>query len=294
MSKTPVEGSAEPGTCAQWRNQSRSGSAPVPCHGQLLSCVSSVFCILLRLREIIVHRQDRLMGKDKTLQLKRREEKKHTFWPSIKYILSSCSEGGGSGWVLTIQTMNTMKSRRNTGEISLRRRLWWEARIGTNMHTSRTHAESPAPAHASAIMSEDPNWEWDRLSSPLKYLSVYFAVSTRVADLHKSSFTWEEVRTVCDSWKLGNAVNILEESSSESSTIKLLSVMAVAIKSLWAAWKLLCSKLNQQQQRIKVIIIEAAHVAVYIIATGVVFFLSLLVLSCFMSARWTCCVPLRA
>lgn len=35
--------------------------------------------------------------------------------------------------------------------------------------------------------------------------------------------------------KLGNAVNILAESSSESSTIKLLSVMAVAIKSLWAA-----------------------------------------------------------
>lgn len=48
--------------------------------------------------------------------------------------------------------------------------------------------------------------------------------------------------------------------------------MAVAIKSLWAAWKLLCSTLNQQQQRIKVIIIEAAHVAVYIIATRVVFF----------------------
>lgn len=84
--------------------------------------------------------------------------------------------------------------------------------------------------------------------------------------------TGEGVSDECDSWKLGNAVNILEESSSESSTIKLLSVMAVAIKSLWAAWKLLCSTLNQQQQRIKVIIIEAAHVAVYIIATRVVFF----------------------
>lgn len=99
-------------------------------------------------------------------------------------------------------------------------------------------------------------------------------MTTSVTALCKSSFNWEGVSDECDSWKLGNAVNILEESSSESSTIKLLSVMAVAIKSLWAAWKLLCSTLNQQQQRIKVIIIEAAHVTVYIIATGVVFFFS--------------------
>lgn len=97
-------------------------------------------------------------------------------------------------------------------------------------------------------------------------------MTTSVTALCKSSFNWERFSDECDSWKLGNAVNILEESSSESSTIKLLSVMAVAIKSLWAPWKLLCSTLNQQQQRIKVIIIEAAHVTVYIIATGVVFF----------------------
>lgn len=101
-------------------------------------------------------------------------------------------------------------------------------------------------------------------------------MTTSVTALHKSSFNWEGVTDECDSWKLGNAVNILEESSSESYTIKLLSVIAVAIKSLWAAWKLLCSTLNQQQQRIKVIIIEAAHVAVYIIATRVVFFFTLL------------------
>lgn len=36
---------------------------------------------------------------------------------------------------------------------------------------------------------------------------------------------------------------------------------------------LLCSMLDQQQQRIKVIIIEAVHVAAYIIATSL-FFLS--------------------
>lgn len=84
-------------------------------------------------------------------------------------------------------------------------------------------------------------------------------------------FNGDGVSDECDSGKPGNAVNILEESSSESSTIKLLSVMTVAIKSLWAAWKLLRSMLNQQKQWIKVIIIEAAHIAVYIIATGVVF-----------------------
>lgn len=119
-------------------------------------------------------------------------------------------------------------------------------------------------------------------------------MTTSVTALHKSSFNWEGVRDECGSWKLGNAVNILEESSSESSTIKLLSVMAVAIKSLWAAWKLFCSTLNQQQQRIKVIIIEAAHVAVYIIATRVAFFPCLLALSCFMTKRCICHVCLRA
>lgn len=107
-------------------------------------------CILLRLREIIVHGQDWWMEKDKTLQLRRREEKKHTSWHTIKCILSSCSEGGGSGWVLTIRTMKTIKSRRNTGEISFQQRLWRRGSVHT---CTREHAESPAPAHVSAIMT---------------------------------------------------------------------------------------------------------------------------------------------
>lgn len=48
------------------------------------------------------------------------DKKKHTSWHGIKCILSSCSEGGGGGWVLIIQTMNTIKSRRNTGGIPFR------------------------------------------------------------------------------------------------------------------------------------------------------------------------------
>lgn len=103
-------------------------------------------CIPLRLREIIVHGQDWFLEKDKTLQLKRTEEKKHTSWHTIKCILSSCSEGGGSGWVLIIQTMKTIKSRRNTGEISFR-----QARISTHACTSM-NTESPAPAHVSAMI----------------------------------------------------------------------------------------------------------------------------------------------
>lgn len=89
-------------------------------------------CILLRLREIIVHGQVWLMEKDKSLQLKRtEEEKKQTSWHTIKCILSSCSEGGGSGWVLIIQTMKTIKSCRNTGEISFQ---WGPPRLGS-VHT---------------------------------------------------------------------------------------------------------------------------------------------------------------
>lgn len=68
-------------------------------------------CIPLRLREIIVRRQDWLMEKDKTWQLRRRDglKKKHTSWHAIKCILSSCSQGGGRGWLLTIQTNENNK-----------------------------------------------------------------------------------------------------------------------------------------------------------------------------------------
>lgn len=45
------------------------------CHTTSPPCV----CILLRLREIIVHGQDWLLEKDKTLQLRRREGKKAHF-----------------------------------------------------------------------------------------------------------------------------------------------------------------------------------------------------------------------
>lgn len=163
----------------------------------------------------------------------------------------------------------------------------------THMHT-QAQRESCTCACICHNDSEDHNYEWDRLSSPLRFSSICFLVTTSVTALHKSSFNWEGVSDECDSWKLGNAVNILEESSSESSTIKLLSVMAVAIKSLWAARKLLCSTLNQQQQRIKVIIIEAAHVAVYIIATRVVFFSVHPSFELFYKCeRCTCCVCLE-
>lgn len=216
-----------------------------------------------------------------------RGRKKHTFWHSIKCISSSCSEGGRSGCILIIQTMKTINSRRNTGKIPFWQGL--QRRGSLHMYANWKSCTCTCIRHNNCV---DHNYEWDRLSSPLRFWSICFLVTTSVTALHKSSFNWEGVSDECDSWKVGNAVNILEESSS---TIKLLSVMAVAIKSLWAAWKLLCSTLNQQQQRIKVIIIEAAHVAVYIIATRVVFFFfSLLALTCFMSERCTCCVFLGA
>lgn len=108
-------------------------------------------CVPLRLREIIVHGQDWLLEKDKTLQLRRGEgkkKKKHTSWLTIKCILSSCSEAGGRGWVLIIQTMKTIKSSRSSGEISFRQGLRRRGSVRTH-----THAESPAPAHVSAIMT---------------------------------------------------------------------------------------------------------------------------------------------
>lgn len=65
---------------------------------------------------------------------------------------------------------------------------------------------------------------------------------------HCPPLNWEE--PVCERRppKLRNAVNIWEKSSSESCTIKLLWVMTIEIKSLWSARKLLCPKLNKQQQ----------------------------------------------
>lgn len=102
-------------------------------------------CVPLRLREIIVHGQDWLLEEDKTPQLRRKEggrergEKKHTSWHTIKCILSSCSQGEGSGWVLTIQTMKTIKSHRNTGGISFRQGLWrrGSAHMHAHVHTLR-------------------------------------------------------------------------------------------------------------------------------------------------------------
>lgn len=51
--------------------------------------------------------------------------------------------------MLIIQTMKTIKSSRNTGKISFRQGL---QRRGSVHTSTRTHTESPAPAHVSAIM----------------------------------------------------------------------------------------------------------------------------------------------
>lgn len=72
--------------------------------------------------------QDWLMEKDNMLQRRRREEKRRT-WHIIKCILSSCFERGGSGRMLTNQTLNTIKVNA-------------ERRMVTQMHMSRGHLKS--------------------------------------------------------------------------------------------------------------------------------------------------------
>lgn len=148
-------------------------------------CPVSPLCVRipLRLREIIVPRQDWLLGKDKTRNSSVQEEKKHTSWHTIKCILSSCSEGGGGGWVLIIQAMKTIKSDRNTGEILFRQGLW---RRGS-AHTY-TLWESCTCTCIPHNWDEDHNYEWDSLSSPTYVLSVCFPATTSVTGLHKSSF----------------------------------------------------------------------------------------------------------
>lgn len=263
----PTEGGAESVTC-------KPSQSMKPEQKWQLSCSLTWAIAALCLPTVFASRwdcgrslyTDRLLEKDKTLQLRRGEGKKAHFLAHHQVYFIQLLRGRRS-WVGAYNTDHENNKIMQEHWRDLISSGAVEARISTHTCTLNAHWEFCTCACICHNDCEDHSYEWYRLSSPLRFLSICFLVTTSVTALHKSSFNWEGVSDECDSWKLGNAVNILEESSSESSTIKLLSVMAVAIKSLWAAWKLLCSTLNQQQQRIKVIIIEAAHVAVYIIAT---------------------------
>lgn len=54
-------------------------------------------------------------------------EQNHTDWHSFKCIFSSCSQGGGGGLLLTIQSVQTIKFRRHTTQILFRLSLWRRA-----------------------------------------------------------------------------------------------------------------------------------------------------------------------
>lgn len=104
-----------------------------PWHGRV---VPPLFSALLRLREVIVHGQVcywRMIKECKSGVQK--ERKKSASWHTIKCILSSCSEGGGGGWMLIIQTMKTIKSSKNTGKIPFH---CGSLRVGPVLHAHRS------------------------------------------------------------------------------------------------------------------------------------------------------------
>lgn len=130
-----AEGGTEPESCKPSRSMKVEQKWQLSCSltwAIAALCLLPVFASRWDCGRSLYMVQGWLMEKDKTLQLRRREEKRHT-WHMVKCILSSCSDTGGSGWVLTMHTMKTIKSHRNTRGISFRPGPS-EARIVTQIH----------------------------------------------------------------------------------------------------------------------------------------------------------------